>query len=102
LFFEDFDDGEFFSYDYDSSFYTIFEDFYESFSFHKLKNTQFDNFSKIRPYRDFLGKLQYSDYFDIFMELGFPFFGMDKKFKILDSLKDDFLKIDLLEELKMF
>jgi len=36
------------------------------------------------------------------MELGFPFFGMDKKFKILDSLKDDAFKIDLLEELEMF
>jgi hypothetical protein len=106
LFFEDSEDYEddSSSYDEDSSFYTIFEDFYGTFSFHKLKNSQLDilsNLRKKRPNWDFMETLTYEDWFDIYMELDLPFFGRDKKFQILELLKSDYIKLDLMEELEM-
>ena len=48
-----------------------------------------------------MGELTYLEYFEIFTELGFPFFNVDKKFKTLYSLKDDDLKLEFFDELLM-
>jgi hypothetical protein len=97
------DEEEVFLYDDDSSFYTIFKDFYEPFNSYKLKNSQLENFLNFkRPEVTELEPTVLSDFFGLFIELDLPFYNLDKRFKILCSLKDkySFAKFDELEEKK--
>jgi len=94
------DDDEFFLYDDDSSFYTIFKDFYEPFSSHKLMSSQLYNFTRLKSKIPETGEepFEVGDFFDLFLQLGLPFFSFDKKFKALQSFKDDYA-IEKFEDL---